>query len=45
MHYHDLVPSFWLEHVQSYELHEIMRQKDHQAWAQLLNRLRENQLT
>ena len=45
MHYHDLVPNFWQEHVCVYELNEIMRQKDQKEWAELLNRLRENKLT
>jgi hypothetical protein len=41
VHYTDLAPSFWQEHVQIYELTEIMRQKDAQEWARILNKLRE----
>ena len=40
-----LATNLWKEHFQMYELTEIMRQKDDLSFAQLLNRLRHNELS
>lgn len=40
-----LAPNLWKELFKMHELTEIMRQKDDMEFAQLLNRLRENELT
>ena len=38
-------PNMWKNHFELYELTKIMRQKDHQPFAELLNRLREGKQT
>ena len=40
-----LAPNLWLDHFTMYELTEVMRQKEDLEFAQLLNRLRHNDLT
>ena len=40
-----LAPNSWKDHFKIYELVDIMRQKDDLQFAQLLNRLRLNELT
>ena len=40
-----LAPNSWKDHFKIYELVDIMRQKDDLKFAQLLNRLRLNELT
>ena len=40
-----LAPNLWKEHFKMYELVDIMRQKDDMFFAELLNRLRHNELT
>ena len=37
--------NIWKDHVQMFELTEIMRQKEQKEWAQFLNRLRENPMS
>ncbi|XP_071855229.1 uncharacterized protein [Apostichopus japonicus] len=43
--YGPLASNLWRDHFMAFELTEIMRQKDDQSFAQLLNRLRENRQT
>ena len=43
--YESLMRNLWKSYIKFYELTEIMRQKDDQPWAQLLNRLREGKHT
>jgi hypothetical protein len=40
-----LMTNIWKSYIKFYELTEIMRQKDDQPWAELLNRLREGEHT
>ena len=43
--YGPLASNLWVQHFHMFELNEIMRQKDDQTFAELLNRLREGNQT
>ena len=45
LQYGVLLPNLWKEHFKMFELHEIMRQRESKAFAEILNRLREGNHT